>query len=99
MVRNAGAQLIRERIGVVASFKTALVVQRLHERSGEILRGTMRRIADGEECKMGATIDDPVILDEIADTFEGAYANGALICIAGDACVTRAASERAMSVD
>ena len=58
--------LIRERIGPVASFKTATVVERLPKtRSGKVLRGTMRKIADGEEWKMPATIDDPVILDEI----------------------------------
>ncbi|MGE3784253.1 MAG: AMP-binding protein, partial [Alphaproteobacteria bacterium] len=58
--------LVRERIGPVASFKTALVVDRLPKtRSGKILRGTMRRIADGEEYRMPATIDDPAILGEI----------------------------------
>jgi propionyl-CoA synthetase len=60
-------RLVRERIGPVASFKTAIVVQRLPKtRSGKILRGTMRRIADGQDWKMPATIDDPAILDEIA---------------------------------
>ena len=59
--------LVRERIGPVASFKTALVVDRLPKtRSGKILRGTMRRIADGEDYRMPATIDDPAILPEIA---------------------------------
>jgi propionyl-CoA synthetase len=61
-------QLVRERIGPVASFKTAVVVARLPKtRSGKILRGTMRRIADGEEYATPATIDDPVVLDEMAD--------------------------------
>ncbi|HLI20699.1 MAG TPA: propionyl-CoA synthetase, partial [Stellaceae bacterium] len=65
--------LVRERIGPVASFKTALVVDRLPKtRSGKILRGTMRAIADGEAYKMPATIDDPVILDEIAAKFKDA---------------------------
>jgi propionyl-CoA synthetase len=65
--------LVRDRIGPVASFKTAMVVPRLPKtRSGKILRGTMRRIADGEEYKMPATIDDPVILGEIADTLKTA---------------------------
>jgi propionyl-CoA synthetase len=60
-------QLVRERIGPVASFKTAIVVERLPKtRSGKILRGTMRRIADGEVVSAPATIDDPEILDEIA---------------------------------
>ncbi len=58
--------MVRERIGPVAAFKQATVVARLPKtRSGKILRGTMRRIADGDEWKMPATIDDPVILDEI----------------------------------
>ena len=58
--------LVRERIGPVASFKTAVVVDRLPKtRSGKILRGTMQKIANGEEWRMPATIDDPAILDEI----------------------------------
>jgi propionyl-CoA synthetase len=61
-------QLVRDQIGPVAAFKKALVVDRLPKtRSGKILRGTMRRIADGEEWKMPATIDDPAILDEITE--------------------------------
>jgi propionyl-CoA synthetase len=61
-------QLVRERIGPVASFKTAVVVERLPKtRSGKILRGTMRRIADGEEYATPATIDDPATLDEMGD--------------------------------
>jgi propionyl-CoA synthetase len=60
-------ELVRERIGPVAVFKTVLTVDRLPKtRSGKILRGTMRKIADGEEYKMPATIDDPAILAEIA---------------------------------
>ncbi|MEP5728283.1 MAG: propionyl-CoA synthetase [Sulfitobacter sp.] len=59
-------QRVRDQIGPVAAFKTALVVDRLPKtRSGKILRGTMVKIADGETYKMPATIDDPVILDEI----------------------------------
>jgi propionyl-CoA synthetase len=59
-------QLVRERIGPVASFKTAVVVERLPKtRSGKILRGTMRRIADGEEYATPATIEDPAVLPEI----------------------------------
>jgi propionyl-CoA synthetase len=62
-------QLVRDRIGPVASFKRAVVVDRLPKtRSGKILRGTMRRIADGEEYATPATIDDPAILNEIADS-------------------------------
>ncbi len=67
-VAAEAVQLVRDRIGPVASFKTALVVERLPKtRSGKILRGTMRKIADGEEWKMPATIDDPAILGEITE--------------------------------
>jgi propionyl-CoA synthetase len=58
--------LIREKIGPVAAFKIAITVARLPKtRSGKILRGTMKKIADGETWQMPATIDDPAILDEI----------------------------------
>ncbi len=58
--------LVRDLIGPVAAFKTAMVVDRLPKtRSGKILRGTMRQIADGVPWSMPATIDDPVILEEI----------------------------------
>ncbi len=58
--------LVRERIGPVAAFKEARVVSRLPKtRSGKILRGTIRKIADGESYAVPPTIDDPVILDEI----------------------------------
>ena len=71
-------KLVRERIGPVASFKTALVVERLPKtRSGKILRGTMRRIADGEEYTTPPTIDDPAILDEVGDALTAiGYARG-----------------------
>jgi propionyl-CoA synthetase len=60
-------RLVRDTVGPVAALKTVLVVNRLPKtRSGKILRGTMRQIADGEAWKVPATIDDPVILDEIA---------------------------------
>jgi propionyl-CoA synthetase len=59
-------QAIRDQIGAVASLKAAMVVPRLPKtRSGKILRGTVRKIADKEDWKMPATIDDPAILDEI----------------------------------
>jgi propionyl-CoA synthetase len=59
-------QLVRDRIGPVAAFKSAVVVDRLPKtRSGKILRGTMRRIADGESYTTPATIDEPAILDEV----------------------------------
>jgi propionyl-CoA synthetase len=65
-------QLVRERIGPVASFKTAVVVERLPKtRSGKILRGTMRRIADGENYTTPATIDDPASLDEMGEALRG----------------------------
>jgi propionyl-CoA synthetase len=58
--------LVREKIGPVAAFKLAITVARLPKtRSGKILRGTMKKIADGETWTMPATIDDPAILDEI----------------------------------
>jgi propionyl-CoA synthetase len=60
-------QMVRDRIGPVAAFKKATVVKRLPKtRSGKILRGTIQKIADNKEFKVPATIDDPVILDEIA---------------------------------
>ena len=60
--------LMRDKIGPVADFKRAVVVDRLPKtRSGKILRGTMVKIADGEDFKMPATIDDPAILDEITE--------------------------------
>jgi propionyl-CoA synthetase len=63
---------VRETIGPVAAFKTATVVARLPKtRSGKILRGTIKKIADGQEYEMPATIDDPVILDEITEALRG----------------------------
>lgn len=64
-------QRVRNQIGPVAAFKLAKVVKRLPKtRSGKILRGTMVSIADSKEWKMPATIDDPVILDEIKETLQ-----------------------------
>lgn len=64
-------QLVRDKIGPVAAFKLALVVERLPKtRSGKILRGTMVSIADGKDYKMPATIDDPAILDEITEALK-----------------------------
>ncbi len=81
MVLNAGCDrdedevvkevvaLVREKIGPVAAFKTATVVKRLPKtRSGKILRGTMRSIADKKDYKVPATIDDYTILDEIEES-------------------------------
>jgi propionyl-CoA synthetase len=65
--------LVRERIGPVAAFRTALVVQRLPKtRSGKILRGTMKKIADGVEYRVPPTIDDPASLEEIAAALRAA---------------------------
>lgn len=62
---------VREQIGPVAAFKKAAVVKRLPKtRSGKILRGTMRKIADGDDWTMPATIDDPAILAEISEVLE-----------------------------
>jgi propionyl-CoA synthetase len=64
--------LVRERIGPVAAFKLAITVARLPKtRSGKILRGTIKKIADGETWTMPATIDDPAILDEIGVALKG----------------------------
>lgn len=61
-------EMVRSQIGPVASFKNAVVVDRLPKtRSGKILRGTMVKIADSDEFKLPATIDDPVILEEIKE--------------------------------
>ncbi|MBF9042095.1 AMP-binding protein [Rhodobacterales bacterium HKCCE4037] len=65
-------KMVRDEIGAVAAFKTAVAVQRLPKtRSGKVLRGTMQKIADAEEYKMPAAIDDPAILDEIREVLEG----------------------------
>jgi propionyl-CoA synthetase len=72
-------QMVRERIGAVASFRVATVVKRLPKtRSGKILRGTIKKIADGVEYRVPPTIDDPLILDEItADLSTLGYPAGA----------------------
>ncbi|MBB3316236.1 propionyl-CoA synthetase [Rhizobium sp. BK181] len=67
-IESEVVQLIRDAIGPVAAFKTAITVDRLPKtRSGKILRGTMQKIADGVPWKMPATIDDPAILEEIGE--------------------------------
>jgi propionyl-CoA synthetase len=71
--------LIREKIGPVAAFKIALTVARLPKtRSGKILRGTMKKIADGETWQMPATIDDPAIFDEIGTALKRKGADAAV---------------------
>ncbi|MDD3343939.1 MAG: propionyl-CoA synthetase, partial [Sulfurospirillaceae bacterium] len=59
-------QLVREEIGAVAALKLATVVNKLPKtRSGKILRGTMRSMADGKEWSMPSTIEDESVLEEI----------------------------------
>jgi propionyl-CoA synthetase len=65
-------RMVRQKIGPIASFKAAAIVKRLPKtRSGKILRGTIKKIADGVAYTVPATIDDPAILDEIAETLHG----------------------------
>jgi propionyl-CoA synthetase len=62
----------RAEIRPVAAFKLAITVARLPKtRSGKILRGTIKKIADGDSWQMPATIDDPVVLDEIGTALKG----------------------------
>ena len=68
---NEAIQKVRDEIGPVAAFKLAVRVKRLPKtRSGKILRGTIRKIANGEAWHMPATIDDPAILDEMAEALK-----------------------------
>jgi propionyl-CoA synthetase len=65
-------QLVREQVGPVANFKQVAVVKRLPKtRSGKVLRGTMRKIADADAYQVPPTIDDPASLDEIAEALRG----------------------------
>ena len=69
--------LVREKIGPVAAFKLAITVPRLPKtRSGKILRGTMKKIADGESWNMPATIEDPKVLDEVGEALKGKGVGG-----------------------
>jgi propionyl-CoA synthetase len=64
--------LVRDKLGPVAAFKLAITVGRLPKtRSGKILRGTIKKIADGDDWAMPATIEDPKVLDEIGDALKG----------------------------
>ncbi|MET0443444.1 MAG: propionyl-CoA synthetase [Pseudorhodoplanes sp.] len=64
--------LVRDKLGPVAAFKLAIAVTRLPKtRSGKILRGTIKKIADGETWTMPATIEDPKSLDEIGVALKG----------------------------
>jgi propionyl-CoA synthetase len=78
-IRDELVAKVRDQIGPVAAFKLVAVVSRLPKtRSGKILRGTMKKLADNSEFKVPATIDDPVILDEIAESLkELGYARAA----------------------
>ena len=68
VIETECVEMVRSQIGPVASFKNVVVIDRLPKtRSGKILRGTMVKIADNEEFKLPATIDDPVILEEIKE--------------------------------
>jgi propionyl-CoA synthetase len=70
-IENEVVALVREKLGPVAAFKLAITVGRLPKtRSGKILRGTIKKIADGESWTMPATIDDPVVLDEIGSALK-----------------------------
>jgi propionyl-CoA synthetase len=67
-------QMVRDKIGPIACYKTTAVVPRLPKtRSGKILRGTMRAIANGKDYRMPSTIDDPGILEEITETFNNLH--------------------------
>jgi propionyl-CoA synthetase len=64
--------LVREKLGPVAAFKLAITVGRLPKtRSGKILRGTIKKIADGDQWAMPATIEDPKVLEEIEGALKG----------------------------
>jgi propionyl-CoA synthetase len=77
-VKSELVKLIREKIGPVASFKKVAIVDRLPKtRSGKVLRGIMRNIADSRPYKTPATIDDPIVLDEIQTALKSiGYAGG-----------------------
>jgi propionyl-CoA synthetase len=65
-------QMVRDQLGAVACFREVTNVVRLPKtRSGKILRGTMRSIANGKDFKVPSTIDDPTIIDEITTTLTG----------------------------
>jgi propionyl-CoA synthetase len=71
-IQSECVKLVRQEIGPVAAFKHCIVIDALPKtRSGKILRGTMVAIADGTDWKMPATIDDPTVLDAIADRIAG----------------------------
>jgi propionyl-CoA synthetase len=70
-IASEAIKLVKERVGRISAFNQIIVVDRLPKtRSGKVLRGTMAKIADGESWTMPATIDDPIILDEIASALK-----------------------------
>ena len=82
--------LLREKIGPVAAFKIAITVARLPKRrSGKILRGTMKKTADGDQWTMPATIDDPAILGEIGSALKGARNRGIVLTLGLTLSVTQ----------
>jgi propionyl-CoA synthetase len=71
VIREELIQIVREQVGPVASFKQVEIVARLPKtRSGKVLRGTMRRIADADPYQVPPTIDDPAALDEVRVALE-----------------------------
>jgi propionyl-CoA synthetase len=70
-LRKELVQAVRSQVGPIATPRDILIVKRLPKtRSGKILRGTMRKIAEGEEYKVPATIEDPAVLGEISDSLD-----------------------------
>jgi propionyl-CoA synthetase len=70
-IKKELVQMVRDKIGPIACFRDSAQVKRLPKtRSGKILRGTMRSIANNKEYNMPSTIDDPTILDEITETLK-----------------------------
>ena len=70
-IAGEAVRMVRERIGAVAAFKTAIVVQRLPKtRSGKIVRGTIQKMADNQPYKVPATIEDPAVVGEIAEALK-----------------------------
>ena len=70
-IASEAIKLVKERVGRFSAFDQIIVVERLPKtRSGKVLRGAMAKIADGESWTTPATIDDPIILDEIASALK-----------------------------
>jgi propionyl-CoA synthetase len=72
IIQKEVVKMIRDQIGALACLKDIAIVSRLPKtRSSKILRGTMRKIADGKEYKVPSTIEDPAVLDEIGEALKG----------------------------